>query len=113
MACQGMSLLTILIGTKYAKHVFSKVSYVVINLYKQITRDWRGLAHLLELSAEVVSLLVSHSDPVMHMLTTLEKSKKDVTIKSFQAMMEQMDRWDVIDDTEALFRMYRQEIACI
>lgn len=75
-------------------------------IYKQITRDWRGLAHLLELSAEHVSLLASHSDPTMHMITMLEKNKKNITIKGFQALMEQMDRWDVIDDTEALFRMY-------
>lgn len=40
------------------------------------------------------------------MLTMLEKNPKDITIKQFQEMMEQMDRWDVIDDTEALFRMY-------
>lgn len=69
-----------------------------------LPRDWRGLAHLLEFSSEVVSLLVSHSDPTMHILTLLEKNKKDVTIKNFQAMMEQMDRWDIIDDTEALFQ---------
>lgn len=69
-----------------------------------LPRDWRGLAHLLELSSEVVSLLVSHLDPTMHMLTMLEKDKKDITIKNFQAMMEQMDRWDIIDDTDALFQ---------
>ncbi|XP_071573082.1 myeloid differentiation primary response protein MyD88 isoform X2 [Temnothorax nylanderi] len=69
-----------------------------------LPRDWRGLAHLLELSTDVMSLLVSHSDPTMHMLTMLEKNKKDVTIKNFQAIMEQMDRWDIIDDTEALFQ---------
>jgi len=54
-----------------------------------------------------VSMLVSHSDPTMRIFTELtDKNKKDFTIKDFQAMMEQMDRWDVIDDTEALFRMY-------
>jgi len=52
-------------------------------------------------------MLVSHSDPTMRIFTELtDKNKKDFTIKDFQAMMEQMDRWDVIDDTEALFRMY-------
>ncbi|XP_011167340.1 myeloid differentiation primary response protein MyD88 [Solenopsis invicta] len=68
-----------------------------------LPRDWRGLAHLLELSPELVSLLVSHSDPLMHMFTLLEKNQKNITIKNFQVMMEQMDRWDIIDDTEALF----------
>ncbi|XP_077267384.1 myeloid differentiation primary response protein MyD88 isoform X2 [Temnothorax americanus] len=68
-----------------------------------LPRDWRGLAHLLELSTVVVSFLTSHSDPTMHMFTILEKNKKDITMKNFQAIMEQMDRWDIIDDTEALF----------
>ncbi|XP_011860479.1 PREDICTED: myeloid differentiation primary response protein MyD88 [Vollenhovia emeryi] len=67
-------------------------------------RDWRGLADQLEFSADVMSLLMTHSNPTNHMLTLLEKSKKDVTIKRFQTIMEQMDRWDVIDDTEALFQ---------
>jgi len=49
---------------------------------------------------------MSHLDPTMHMLTMLEKDKRDITIKNFQTIMEQMDRWDIIDDTEALFRMY-------
>ncbi|XP_071628789.1 myeloid differentiation primary response protein MyD88 isoform X1 [Temnothorax longispinosus] len=69
-----------------------------------LPRDWRGLAHLLELSMDAVSLLTSHSDPTMHMLTMLDKNKKDITMKNFQAIMEQMDRWDIIDDTEALFQ---------
>lgn len=69
-----------------------------------LPRDWRGLAHLLELNGEVISLLVSHSDPTTYMLTMLEKNKKNITIKHFQTMMEQMDRWDIIDDTEAIFQ---------
>lgn len=52
-----------------------------------------------------MSLLVSHSDPTTYMLTMSEKNKKNITIKNFQTMMEQMDRWDIIDDTEAIFRM--------
>ncbi|XP_012531251.1 myeloid differentiation primary response protein MyD88 isoform X2 [Monomorium pharaonis] len=69
-----------------------------------LPRDWRGLAHQLELSTELMSLLTSHSDPTIHILTLLEKNQKDITMKNFQAMMEQMDRWDIIDDTEALFQ---------
>ncbi|XP_018310190.1 myeloid differentiation primary response protein MyD88 isoform X2 [Mycetomoellerius zeteki] len=70
-----------------------------------LPRDWRGLAHQLEFSSKFVSMLVSHSDPTMRIFTELaDKNKKDITIKDFQAMMEQMDRWDVIDDTEALFQ---------
>ncbi|KYN02200.1 PREDICTED: myeloid differentiation primary response protein MyD88 [Cyphomyrmex costatus] len=70
-----------------------------------LPRDWRGLAHQLELSSKFVSMLVSHSDPTMRIFTELtDKNKKDIAIKDFQAMMEQMDRWDIIDDTEALFQ---------
>ncbi|KAL0133561.1 hypothetical protein PUN28_000945 [Cardiocondyla obscurior] len=69
-----------------------------------LPRDWRGLAHLLEFSSDIVSLLGSNSDPTMHMLTMLEKNKKNISIKNFQAMMEEIDRWDIIDDTEALFQ---------
>lgn len=69
-----------------------------------LPRDWRGLAHLLELNGEIMSLLVSHSDPTTYMLAMLEKNKKNITIKSFQTMMEEMDRWDIIDDTEAIFQ---------
>ncbi|KMQ96636.1 myeloid differentiation primary response protein 88 [Lasius niger] len=69
-----------------------------------LPRDWRGLAHLLELNGEIMSLLVSHSDPTTYMLTMFEKNKKNITIKNFQTMMEQMDRWDIIDDTEAIFQ---------
>ncbi|EGI65212.1 PREDICTED: myeloid differentiation primary response protein MyD88 isoform X3 [Acromyrmex echinatior] len=70
-----------------------------------LPRDWRGLAHQLEFNSKFVSMLVSHSDPTMRIFTELtDKNKKDFTIKDFQAMMEQMDRWDIIDDTEALFQ---------
>ncbi|XP_011647084.1 myeloid differentiation primary response protein MyD88 isoform X2 [Pogonomyrmex barbatus] len=69
-----------------------------------LPRDWRGLAHLLEFNGEVVSLLTSHSDPTTHIFTILEKNQKDISIKGFQTMMEQMDRWDVIDDTEVLLQ---------
>lgn len=75
-----------------------------------MSRDWRGLAHLLELNGEIMSLLVSHSDPTTYMLTMLEKNKKNITIKNFQTMMEEMDRWDIIDDTEAIFCMCYQTI---
>lgn len=68
-----------------------------------LPRDWRGLAHLLELNGDIMSLLVSHSDPTTYMLTMLEKNKKNITIKNFQVMMEQIDRWDIVDDTEAIF----------
>ncbi|KAM0728588.1 Myeloid differentiation primary response protein MyD88 [Formica fusca] len=70
-----------------------------------LPRDWRGLAHLLELNGEIMSLLVSHSDPTTYMLTMLEKNKKNITIKNFQTMMEEIDRWDIIDDTEAIFHI--------
>ncbi|XP_020292829.1 myeloid differentiation primary response protein MyD88 [Pseudomyrmex gracilis] len=68
-----------------------------------LPRDWRGFAHLLDLKGEIMSLLLSHSDPTMHIFTILEKNKQSITMKDFQTMMEQMDRWDIIDDTEEIF----------
>lgn len=53
-----------------------------------------------------MSLLLSHSDPTMHIFTILEKNKQSITMKDFQTMMEQMDRWDIIDDTVEIFGMY-------
>ncbi|XP_014468605.1 PREDICTED: myeloid differentiation primary response protein MyD88 [Dinoponera quadriceps] len=68
-----------------------------------LPRDWRGLAYLLELSAEVMTLLSSHSNPTIYMLTILEQKEKNITIKDFYLMMEQISRWDIIDDIEDMF----------
>ncbi|EFN82696.1 Myeloid differentiation primary response protein MyD88 [Harpegnathos saltator] len=68
-----------------------------------LPRDWRGLAYLLEFSAKVISLLSSHSNPTIQMLTILEQKQQNTTIKDFQKIMEQISRWDIVDDTEDIF----------
>lgn len=77
----------------------------MLTICKQFTRDWRGLAHLLNINREHCTLLVQHSNPTMHILTMSEQNQKNVTIRDLQTLLEQIDRWDIIDDTEALFGM--------
>lgn len=79
---------------------------MIIFTYKYNIRDWRGLAYLLEFSAEVISLLSSHFNPTMHIFTILEQKKENTTIKDFQKMIEQINRWDIIDDTEDMLGIY-------
>lgn len=55
---------------------------------------------MLEISAEIMPLLLSHSNPTIYILAILEQKQKNITIKDFQIMMEQISRWDILDDTE-------------
>lgn len=75
----------------------------VIPTENGLPRDWRGLAHSSNLSGEILPLLMSHSDPSAYILSIWEKRHKDVTIKDLQAALEEIDRWDIIDDTLELF----------
>lgn len=80
------------------------------NSCKYIIRDWRGLAYLLKFSVDDVLLL---SNPTIHMLTLLKQKQKIITIKDFQTMMEQISRWDIIDDTEDMFGIYQYKFLCM
>ncbi|XP_017789085.1 PREDICTED: myeloid differentiation primary response protein MyD88 [Habropoda laboriosa] len=68
-----------------------------------LPRDWRGLAHLCNLSGEVMPLLISHADPSAYILTAWEHKEKNTTLKDFQAVLEEIDRWDILNDTLELF----------
>ncbi|CAK9812434.1 Myeloid differentiation primary response protein MyD88 [Anthophora quadrimaculata] len=68
-----------------------------------LPRDWRGLAHLCMLSGELMPLLISHPDPSAYILTAWEQKQKSITLKDFQAALEEIDRWDILDDTLELF----------
>nr|XP_034182371.1 myeloid differentiation primary response protein MyD88 isoform X1 [Osmia lignaria] len=68
-----------------------------------LPRDWRGLAHLSNLGGEILPLLTSHSDPSAYILTTWRQKQKDITIKDLQVALEEIDRWDIVDDTLELF----------
>lgn len=68
-----------------------------------LPRDWRGLAHLSNLGGEVMPMLAVHPDATTYILTLWQTKKKDVTIKDLQAILEELDRWDILDDTSELF----------
>lgn len=51
----------------------------------------------------MMPLLASHLDPSAYILTAWEQKGKNVTIKDFQAALEELDRWDILDDTLELF----------
>ncbi|XP_076657894.1 dynein regulatory complex subunit 3 [Halictus rubicundus] len=68
-----------------------------------LPRDWRGLAHLSNLGGEVMPMLTGHPDPSTYIITFWQNKEKNVTIKDFQAVLEELDRWDILDDTSELF----------
>lgn len=68
-----------------------------------LPRDWRGLAHLSNLSGELMPLLTSHPDPSDYILTIWQQRQKTITVHDFQTILEKIDRWDILDDTVALF----------
>lgn len=79
---------------------------LLINDWCVTIRDYRGLAYLLDFNNDIMSVLVSHADPTMHIFTLLsDKEYVNVTMKTFQEAMEKIDRWDVIDKTQASLGM--------
>lgn len=68
-----------------------------------LPRDWRGLAHSCKLSGELMPLLTSHSDPSVYILNVWEQKQKHVTLKDFRTILEEIERWDILDDTVELF----------
>ncbi|XP_012272432.1 myeloid differentiation primary response protein MyD88 [Orussus abietinus] len=65
-------------------------------------RDWRGLAHLLNLDGEIMPSIMSEPDPTGHILSIMRKDFKSFMVKDLRTMLETLDRWDVVDDTEDL-----------
>ncbi|XP_060813063.1 myeloid differentiation primary response protein MyD88 [Bombus pascuorum] len=68
-----------------------------------LPRDWRGLAHVCKLGGEIIPLLTSHPDPTAYILTAWQQQKKDITLKDLQTVLEEIERWDILDDTSKLF----------
>ncbi|CAD1475681.1 unnamed protein product [Heterotrigona itama] len=68
-----------------------------------LPRDWRGLAHFCKLGGEIMPLLTSHPDPTTYILATWQKKEKDATIKDLQIALEEIERWDILDDTSKFF----------
>ncbi|XP_026666950.1 myeloid differentiation primary response protein MyD88 isoform X2 [Ceratina calcarata] len=65
--------------------------------------DWRGLAHLCKLSGELMPLLTFHVDPSVYILTVWGQNQKHITLKDFRTVLEEIERWDILDDTVKLF----------
>lgn len=43
-------------------------------------------------------LLTTHPDPSAYILTAWEQKQKTITLKDFQAALEEIDRWDILCD---------------
>jgi len=78
---------------------------------KFFIRDYRGFAYFLDFNNKIMSTLVLHADPTMHIFTLLnDKQYVNITIKTFQEIMEKIDRWDVIKKTRASLGIYSLSI---
>lgn len=60
-----------------------------------IPRDWRGLAHCLDVPGEFLSSYSSRPDPTA---TILANQGRNITIKRLHDVLARLDRWDIIDD---------------
>jgi len=63
-------------------------------------RDWRGLAELIGIDMLAIQNFESQSDPFKALF---HHSLKNLTVLEVIAIFEKMDRYDIIDDTQALF----------
>ncbi|KAF2904645.1 hypothetical protein ILUMI_01529 [Ignelater luminosus] len=64
-----------------------------------LSRDWHGLAQLVGIGGECVPHLLYGLDPTNKILALwLKESKEDATIKKLLMYLEQLDRFDIIDD---------------
>lgn len=65
-------------------------------------RDWHGLAELVGIGGERVPHLQCGSDPTNKILTLwLKESKEDATVKKLLTYLEQLDRFDIVDDIKS------------
>lgn len=62
-------------------------------------RDWRGLAHCAKVKSETVTFLAERSDPTKELLEHWAKQSNSCSLADLQTYLGQIDRWDVIDDT--------------
>ncbi|XP_044015337.1 probable ATP-dependent helicase PF08_0048 [Aphidius gifuensis] len=64
-----------------------------------LTRDWRALAHFCGTTAEVIPVYSSKDDPTNEILNIMIQKK--LTIQFLIECLEEIDRWDVIDDIKS------------
>lgn len=67
-------------------------------------RDWRGLAHCAKLKSEQITFLAEREDPTKELIENWEKQPNACKLSDLQAFLGQLDRWDVVDDTNESFR---------
>ncbi|XP_046745118.1 myeloid differentiation primary response protein MyD88 isoform X2 [Diprion similis] len=67
-----------------------------------LLRDWRGLAELAGLGGVDLPNLSSKPDPCGYILSIMQEKSEGLMLTAFQALLEKLERWDVIDDTVAL-----------
>jgi hypothetical protein len=64
--------------------------------FNDFCRDWRGLAQLTGLSGQMVALIGSKPDPTAQVLGQWRQG----TLGLLRSVLGQLDRWDVVDDTQ-------------
>ena len=68
--------------------------------FKFLLRDWRGLAELIGIDMLAIQNFESQSDPFKALF---HHSLKNLAVLEVITIFEKMDRYDIIDDTQALF----------
>ncbi len=69
-----------------------------------LPRDWRGILQLSELRSFEQRFSNSLS-PTIELMKILENEPCRVTLGRYRMMLGDIDRWDVVDDTEDMFGM--------
>lgn len=69
-------------------------------------RDWRGLFELAKLSNYSESFFSMKDDPTMELIEILKGEPQRITFATFREMLGEIDRWDLFDDTEQMFRKW-------
>ncbi|XP_049942704.1 myeloid differentiation primary response protein MyD88 [Schistocerca serialis cubense] len=72
----------------------------VIPTDEGLPRDWRGLAQLVGLHGEKIPQVSSNPNPTEQVL----KQWQENSIGLLQKYLGELDRWDIVDDTEVLMK---------
>lgn len=65
-------------------------------------RDWRGLFQVLKLDHFHKAELDNHANPTKRLLDLWQESLRGANLKELQHVLGQIDRWDVLDDSNKL-----------
>lgn len=81
-------------------------NYISLLINQLLCRDWRGLADAFSLGGEIISSIAANSDPTGNILNAVINKNSKCMIEELQKILERIDRWDVIDETQPLFGNY-------